>query len=63
MELHREEKKKEGDRGDQEEERGIKSSRSKLASSHFPLCSPQSGFLRDVHRVTQRREEGGGRKR
>ena len=42
---------------------GIKSSRSKLASSHFPMCSPQSGFLRDVHGVTQRREEGGRRQR
>ena len=37
---------------------GIKGE-SKLASNHFPMCSPQSGSLRDVHRVTQRREEGG----
>ena len=27
------------------------------------MCSPQSGSLRDVHRVTQRREEGGRRQR
>ena len=36
---------------------GIKRGESKLASNHFPMCSPQSGSLRDVHRVTQRREE------
>ena len=32
---------------------------SNLASNHFPMCSPQSGTPREVHRVTQRREEGG----
>ena len=37
---------------------GIKREESKLASNHFSMCSPQSGSLRDVHRVTQRREEG-----
>ena len=36
---------------------GIKRGESKLASNHFHMCSPQSGSLRDVHRVTQRREE------
>ena len=36
---------------------GIKRAESKLASNHFPVCSSQSGSLRDVHRVTQRREE------
>ena len=40
---------------------GIKRGESKLVSNHFPKCSPQSGSLRDVHRVTQRREEGGMR--
>ena len=40
---------------------GIKRGESKLASNHFPMCSPQSGSLRDVHGVTQRREEGGRR--
>jgi len=40
----------------------IKRGESKLASN-FPMCSPQSGSLRDVHRVTQRREEGGRRQR
>ena len=42
---------------------GIKTGESKLASNHFPMCSPQSGPLRDVHGVTQRREEGGRRQR
>ena len=42
---------------------GIKRGESELASNHFPMCSPQSGSLRDVHGVTQRREEGGRRKR
>ena len=31
---------------------GIKSEESKLASNHFPMCSPQSGPLREAHRVT-----------
>ena len=42
---------------------GIKRGESKLASNHFPMWSAQSGFLRDVHRVIQRREEGGRRQR
>ena len=37
---------------------GIKREESKLASNHFPMYSSQSGSLRDVHRVTERREEG-----
>ena len=31
---------------------GIKRGESKLASNDFPMCSPQSGSLRDVHGVT-----------
>ena len=42
---------------------GIKRGESKLASNCFPMCSPQSGPLRDVHGVTQRGEEGGGKQR
>ena len=42
---------------------GIKRGESKLASNHFPMCSPQSGSLRDVNGVTQKREEGGRRLR
>ena len=39
---------------------GIKRRESKLASNHFPMCSPQSGSLRDVHRLyrEEKREEG-----
>ena len=36
---------------------GIKRGESKLASNYFLMCSPQSGYLRDVHGVTQRIEE------
>ena len=40
---------------------GIKRRESQLASNHFPMCFPQFGPLRDIHGVTQRREEGGRR--
>ena len=40
---------------------GIKRRESKLASNHFHVCTLQSGLLRDVHEVIQRREEGGRR--
>ena len=42
---------------------GIKRGENRLASDHFPMCSPQSGSLREVHGLTQRREEGGRRQR
>ena len=42
---------------------GIKREESKLASNHVLMCTPQSGPLRDVHGVIQRREEGGRRQR
>jgi len=42
---------------------GIKRGESKLASNYFLMCVPQSGPLRDVHRVIKRREEGGRRQR
>ena len=61
--LHGEEKREEGDKGDQDEMRGIKREESKLASNHFLMCTPQSGPLRDVHRVIQKRGEGGRRQR
>ena len=41
----------------------IKRGESKLASNHFLKCAPQSGPLRDVHGVIQRRGEGGRRQR
>ena len=31
--------------------RGIKRGESSLASNQFPICSPQSGTLRELHRV------------
>ena len=34
---------------------GIKRGEISLACNQFPMCSPQSGPLRDVHGVTQRR--------
>ena len=40
---------------------GIKRGESNLSSNQFPMCSPQSGTLREVHSVTWRREEGGRR--
>ena len=40
---------------------GVKRGESNLASNQFPKCSPQSGTLKEVHRVPQRREEGGRR--
>ena len=40
---------------------GIKRGESKLASSQFSMCSAQSETPREVHRVTQRRLEGGRR--
>ena len=52
----------EGVRGDPNEMRWNQK-RSKLASNNFLMCSPQSGLLRDVHGVIQRREEGGRRQR
>ena len=51
MELHREEKREEGDRGDQEERRGIQRRESNLACDQFPKCSPQPRTLKEFHRV------------
>ena len=58
-----EKKREERDRGNQEKEQGNLRGESKLASNHFPMCSPQSESLRDVQGVIQRREEGGRRQR
>ena len=60
-ELHEEEKREEGVRGNQEEKRGNQKGREYLASNQFLICSPQSGTLREVHGVPQRKEEGGRR--
>ena len=46
--------------------RGIKRGKSQLASNQFPMCSPHSGSLGEVHGVKreEKREEGdrGGQK-
>ena len=34
---------------------GIKSGKSKLASNYFPMCSPQSATLREVHGEEKRK--------
>ena len=54
MELYREEKKEEGVRGDLNEMRWNQKRR-ELASNHFLVCAPQSGLLRDIHGVIQKR--------
>ena len=47
-ELHREEKREEGDRGGQEDKRGgIKRRETDPASNQFPKCSPSSGTHRN----------------
>ena len=51
MEFHREEKREEGDRGDQEEMRGVKRRETDLASNQFPKCSPQPRIPKEIHRV------------
>ena len=61
MELHREEKKEEGDRGDQAKKRSSQKRETDLASNQFPKCSPQPGTHKEIHRVGQRREGGGRR--
>ena len=40
---------------------GIKRGESSLAGNQFPMCSPQPGTSREVHRVTKRIEEEGKR--
>ena len=40
---------------------GIKKAEHYLASNQFPMCSPQPEIPREVHRFTQRREQGGRR--
>ena len=50
-ELHREEKREEGDRGGQEDKRGIKRRETDLARYQFPKCSPQPRTHKEIHRV------------
>ena len=51
-ELHREDKREEGDRSDQEEKGGeIKRREADPASNQFPKCSPQSGSHKEIYTV------------
>ena len=52
-ELHREEKREEGDRGGQEDKvgGGIKRGETDPASNQFPGCSPPCGTHKEIHRV------------
>ena len=59
-ELYREKKRKEGDRGGQEDKGGNRKERDP-ASNKFPKCSPLSGTHKEIHRVELRREGGGRR--
>ena len=53
----------EGLKGDLNEMRWNLKGENQLASNHFLMCTPQSGPLRGIHGVTQRREEEGRRQR
>ena len=56
MELYREEKREEGDRGGQEDKRGgIKRRETDPASNQFPKCSPSSGTHRDSQSWVEKR--------
>ena len=55
MELHREEKREEGDRGEQEEERGNQRREIDLGSALLPKCSLQPGTLRDSQSWVEKR--------
>ena len=51
MELHREEKREEVDRGGQDEKSGVKRGVTNLASNHFPKYSPHPKTHREIHRI------------
>ena len=60
-ELYREEKREEGDRGDQEDKWGNQKERAPV-SNQFPKCSPLSGTHKEIHRVgREEKGEGGDR--
>ena len=50
MEIHREEKREEGYRDDQEEKRGVKRREIDLASNQFPRSSPQPRIPKEIHK-------------
>ena len=55
MELYREEKREEGDRGGQEDKGGIKRRETDPASNQFPKWSPPSGTHRDSQSLVEKR--------
>ena len=56
LELYREEKREEGDRGGQEDKgRGMKRRETDPASNQFPKCSPPSGTHRASESWVQKR--------
>ena len=50
-ELHRDEKREEGDRGGQEDKRGESKGERQIQSVISSLCSPQSITHKEIHRV------------
>ena len=54
-ELHREEKREEGDRGGQEDKRGNERRETDPASNQFPKCPPPSGIHRDSESWAEKR--------
>ena len=59
-ELHGEEKREEGDKGDQEEKRGAKRRETDLANNQFPKCSPQPRIPRGSQSWVEKRSGEGG---
>ena len=51
MELQRDEKREERDRGDPEKKRGVKRRETDLTSNQIPKCSPQPRIPKEIHRV------------
>ena len=50
-ELHREEKREDGERSGQEDKGGLKRRETDPASNQFPKCSQQSRTHEEIHRV------------
>ena len=62
MELYREEKREEGDRGGQEDKEGFKRKKTDPASNQFPKCSPPSGIHKRFTELgREEKGEGGDR--
>ena len=57
MELHRAEKREEGDRGEQEQKRENQRREIDLGSVLFPKCSPQPGTPRDSQSWVEKRRD------